>query len=181
MYRRIASFIALSLFAVACSAPGGSPGASHAGVSSNAPGTSEAASQSSGPGPSQGGGGATGNACDLITAAEAASVTGVASTTAQGSGDDPFYCSYEADGQPVVLLSLISQDVESIYATKAGEQGATTVSGIGDKAVFSQSTFTLYVVKGTRLLAIQAGTPGITRDQRLDLEKQVGAIAVVRL
>jgi hypothetical protein len=175
MHRRIASFTAISLIAVACSAPGASSGASHV------PGTSQAASQSSGPGASQGGGGGTSNACDLITAAEAASVTGVASTTAQGSGDDPFYCSYISDGQPVVLTSLISTGADSIYATYAAEQGATLVSGIGDKAVFSPSTFSLYIVKGGRLMGISAGTGSLTQDQRLDLEKQLGTIAAGRL
>lgn len=184
MYRRTASLIAISLLAVACSTPGGSggpgsslgPGASQGTVESSGPG------ESAGPGASQGGGGGVaGDACGLLTAGEVAAAAGVASTTTTSSGDDPSYCSYNSDGSLVAATSLGTKDVEMVYGIYSTEAGAVAVSGMGEKAAYSPSTYTLYIVSKGRLVGITAGSATITPEQRLALEKQLGEIAAGRL
>ncbi len=56
------------------------------------------------------------------------------------------YCSYTSNGETIVATSFSASDGEMVWA--AYQNDGPSVSGIGDKAVFSESSGTLFVVKG---------------------------------
>lgn len=133
------------------------------------------------PVPTTAGGGGASDACALITAEEVASVVGVASTTTEPLAGEPSYCSYRSGTDLVAATSYGKTNAEAVYGAFAGEAGATVVSGIGDKAVFSPSTATLFIVKGQSIVGITAGAGSTPTEQRLEWAKQLGAIAADRL
>jgi hypothetical protein len=119
--------------------------------------------------------------CGLITAEELASVMSATNVTTEAIAGDPSYCSYRAAGVLVAATSYDTKNADVVFPSFAAEAGATVVSGIGDKAVFSPSTATLFIVKGSKIVGITAGAGTMPIEQRLDLSKQLGAIAAGRL
>lgn len=187
MNRRIVAILVPIALLVACSTPGA--GQSQGGTASTGPGASAGAGQSTGPGASegaaasQGGGGGGSDACGLITTDEVASVLGVSGTNADPTpGTTNSYCHYTAtDLSASVFTAMITADAGVAFGVYENEAGATKVSGIGDKAVYSPSTATLFILKGSHLAGITAGTGAMSEEERLALEKQLGTIAAGRL
>jgi hypothetical protein len=131
--------------------------------------------------PTTAGGGGASDACGLITAEELASVMSATNVTTEPVAGDTSYCTYRAAGVLVAATSYNLTNADVVFPSFAGEAGATVVSGIGDKAVFSPSTATLFIVKGSKIVGITAGAGTMPIEQRLDLSKQLGAIAAGRL
>jgi len=178
MLRRLLIPAVLLLLIAACSAPAESSSDGGGGGGGASPGSepSSAATADSGSG---GGGGGAASACDLITTDEVATVMGVASTEATPTAGDPSYCNYTADGSPVAATSYGTQDAETIYG--AYQNDGPSVSGIGDKAVFSNSTGTLFFVKGSSIVGITAGPGSMDASERQALAEQLGLIAAGNL
>lgn len=103
----------------------------------------------------------------------------VDSVEAESAPGTTSYCSYTSNGETVVATSFSASDGEMVWA--AYQNDGPSVSGIGDKAVFSESSGTLFVIKGSAVIGITAGTGEMDPADRQDLEEQLGAIAVGRL
>jgi len=129
-----------------------------------------------------GGGGGTlnGPVCGLLTAAEIEGVMGLSGVTPaetplqNGSG----YCLYKA-GDDIAAATAVTVGpaagaVWTTYSTSLGADG-TSVSGIGDGAVFVHSSATLFVWKNGVLVGLTAGTGSADEATRLDWEKKLGA------
>ena len=163
----------------ACSGGGGATASPGGGATATpVPGATDTPAAGT-PIPTTAGGGGASEACALITAEEVASVMGVPNTVTAIAGE-PSYCNYQSDSAHTVATSFTSTSAELSYGAFAGAAEAVVVSGIGDKAVFSPSLATLFVLKGQKLLAIAAGDSSVPSEQRLELEKQLGAIAAGR-
>ncbi len=177
MIRRILAVLVPVALLVAC-APAGSGNESPGGGGneSTGPGASQAAASAAA---STGGGGGAAIACDLITTGEVATVMGVASTEAESVPGEPSYCSYRSDGQLVAATSFSTETAETVWAAYGNDGPA--VSGLGDKAVFSNSTGTLFFVKGDAIMGITAGPGSMAADERQALAEQLGAFAAGRL
>ena len=195
--RRALAFLLASLVATlaiaACGgggsgSPAASPGASAAaspsadaggGGTSPEPGASVAASAAA----SAAGGGGAGSACDLITAEELAAAVGVASATIEPSVGEPSYCTYrDPDGEPIASTVLSRSNAQSTFQTFASAEDAVEIPGLGDQAIFSESWLnSLYVLKGDSMFNINAGSPAIELEARIELSKKLAAIAVGRM
>lgn len=176
MYRRLLVPAVFFLLIAACS-PDGAP--SDGGGASAGSEPSVAASVDGGSGGDGGDGGGAATACDLITTDEVANIMSVDSVEAESVTGTTSYCSYTSGGALVVATSLGLQDAEAVYG--AYQNDGPSVSGIGDKAVFSNSTGTLFFVKGTNIVGITAGSGEMDPADRQALEEQLGLIAAGRL
>ena len=178
MVRRLLVPAVFLLLIAACS-PEGSPDGGGGGGASPGSEPSSATSTDSGSGGDGSSGGGAATACDLITADEVATVMSVDSVEVESVEGIVSYCSYTSGGASVVATSYSAQDAEMVWASYQND--GPSVSGLGDKAVFSESSGTLFIVKGDSYVGITAGTGDMDPADRQALEEQLGAIAVGRL
>ena len=137
--------------------------------------TSQPASDTTLPDTGSGGG----EACDMMTAEEVAGVMGVDITTTEPLSGTVSYCAYkDGDGNSVVATSFTTVDAETTYQVWASASGVSTVSGLGDGAVFDPNSATLFILKGGSFIGITAGDGSVDVADRQALAEQLGAIAV---
>lgn len=128
--------------------------------------------------PTTGGGGGV---CDLVTAAELESifvVTGVTTTVVAGPPDT---CDIQRDSAPLAAIVLTPSGGRVIYDILAAGEDAQMVDGLGDAAFYSSSTLLLVVARGDAMVSIAVFDDGRSEAERLDLMKQIGAIAARRM
>ena len=192
---RLAVPATLLVLAVAVAACGGSgagpataaPAASVAGggqpatTQPEAPTEAPARSADTSGGGSGGSGGSAAGACDLITADEVGSVLGASGVTSEATAGEPSYCSYSAAGAAVAATSFATQNAEMMYGAFAGEEGAVQVPGLGDKAVFSPSTGTLFLLKGGKVMGISLAGTDLDQAARIELMRKLGTFAAGRM
>ncbi len=138
---------------------------------------------------SGGGGGGdafAGDPCSLLTADEVGGILGGSGWTSQGfpvqggSGQ----CLYtKADGSSLAAISITTGVNMPIVwdAYAANTSDVASVAGIGDEAIFSTSTESLFFLKGATMVGITAGTGSDGYDLRLQHAKEMGAIVDGRL
>jgi hypothetical protein len=122
--------------------------------------------------------------CGLIPVEEMSAALGMDIQTAEENiGGDTTYCSYTADGRPIVATSFSRQAVNrSIYATWATQEDAVVVPGIADGAAWAQGV--LYILSGDALLAIQpsqVAMADLTPEQALAALTQLARTVADRL
>lgn len=177
MTRRLLAIAAMILVIAACS---GSPDASS--PDDGGAGSSSGAEPSAAASTGGGGGGGAAEACELITADEAASVMGVDSLTSESTPGDTSYCTYSgADATTLVATSFNASNASDIIAAYGGQAGVTEVSGIGDQALWDSNSATLFVAKGDAIIGITVGDGSMDLAQRQDYSEQLGAIAAGRM
>lgn len=184
------AILGVALVVVACdgsSSPAASDGSSPSPAASAAASTAASSPSPSAAGastqPSTGPGGAAA-ACDLITANEAAGVLGVPIASTSGQPGEPSYCQYVgSDGAWHAATSLTHDASPITWDTFADEAGAIVLDVPGAEAVFSPSTETVIVRKGTTMLGITAGVgAGVTpTEERMRMGTELAVIAVSRL
>lgn len=181
MQRYLLGLLVGAVLVSACSGGGGATASPGGGATTTAlPGATDTPAAGT-PIPTTAGGGGASDACGLITAEELASVMSATNVTTEPIAGETSYCTYRAAGALVAATSYSKSSADLVYPSFAAEAGATLVSGIGDKAVFSPSTATLFIVKGQQIVGITAGAGTMPIEQRLELSKQLGAIAAGRL
>jgi hypothetical protein len=152
--------------------------AASAAASEAAPSASAAAS----PAASQGGGTSVGDACELVTAAEAAQIMGLASTTTMATPGDVSYCLYgDPSGGAAAATSFMSRGGSGAFTVWKTSAGVQQIDGLGDDAVFDPSSATLLMLKGDAIFSVSAGTGADDESQRLDWEKAFAEKALSRL
>jgi hypothetical protein len=177
MTRRLLAIAAMTLVIAACSGSPDASGPDDGGAGSSS-GAEPSAAASTGGG---GGGGGAADACELITADEAASVMGMDLESEPTPGDTS-YCIYSgADSTAVVATSFNATNANDIMAAFGGQAGVTEVSGIGDRALWDSNSATLFVAKGDAVVGITAGDGSMDPAQRQDYSEQLGAIAAGRM
>ena len=172
----------VAMLSAACSA--GAP----SGTMTAPSGAASAASSA----PSAGGttvpGVGSGDGCALITVQEAASVTKVGVSAANGAGTGPSSgCLYMGDGGALVISSTLQvgiAGIEQYLNDPANEQ----VSGIGDKAViFRASGFgvptgrTIYARKGDKSFVLNVHVEGIDDAAAKTMLTDLATIAMGRI
>jgi hypothetical protein len=161
----------LALVALACGGGGTSSAPASGGASAPAsaePGSAEPASadpSAAASADASGGGTGSGVACDLISVADAETLTGVTGITTDDAGL-PSTCLYLGpDSQtPLLRLILLTDSVDLVYDGYAADSSAVPISGLGDAAVWVPNQSSLFVKKGGVLLQI---APGDGSDQTL--------------
>lgn len=188
---RVLAMIGVGLVVVmGCSGSGASPTAagsqaapagSAATGTGQAPAATSAASVAAVPsGPPAGGGGTGGGVCALVSTDELAGIFGVPVTTEVVAGP-PDTCTVKAGGAPIAAFVLTPSGGGAVYEAYAADPGATSVSGMGDKAAYSPAQQLLVILKGDALLSMSAYDAAKTPEERLELMKKVGAIAAGRI
>ncbi len=163
----------------ASTAAGASPSADGGGAPASAAASAEASAAASAAASTAGG---AAGVCSLMTADEVAQVTGVAGLTTDEMAGEVAYCSYAgADGKAVAATSFQTKGGADVFAIWKSGSESTAVPGIGDDAVFDGSSATLFILKGDKILGLTAGDGQLPNDQRLTMEKQLGAIAAGRM
>ena len=147
-------------------------------AASGAP-ASTAASPAASPAASTGGG-ATGP-CDLITTDEVASALGVSGVTSTPSDGVVAYCMYNAGADIAAATSWTKSGGSVAFGAFAQEAGAIQVPGIGDQAVFSPSTETLFILKGDAVVGITAGQGDAGAAKRQEWATALGKLAAGRM
>jgi hypothetical protein len=142
--------------------------------------TSQAAVQSgAGQGGAAGAGQGTGKTikvCDVISAAQAAKITGQPYTTAApssaapGSGDWTSKCAYNNDDATAegVNVSFANVNAQSTWNLVHAD-GVTDISGLGNKAFWDNDN-TLYVLSGSDIIQVNGLS---SQQQSVDLAKPV--------
>lgn len=142
------------------------------------PATSATSAPPAASAPTTGGGGGV---CDLVTTAELASIfsaTGVTSTVIAGPPDT---CDIQEDSAPLAAIVLNPAGGRMIFDVLAAGSDAQKIDGIGDGAFYSSSTLLLVVVRGDAMASIAVLDEGRSEAARLELMKQMGAIAAGRM
>ena len=193
MVQRLAVVVGMAMVVAACaggtatSAPAGtqaagSPSADAAASTGTptavAPGETTPATAS----PTTGGSGSGADACGLVTADEMGTAIGLTGLTQTLVPGPPDTCSYVRDGSPTAALVLTGENADLVYGAMAADAASTEVPGIGDKALYSDTTQTFLVQKGTQLLTIAIGVPDDRLPAaRLDVMSAVATIAAGRM
>ncbi len=187
--------IAASIAVAACGSGGSSPSAaaspaasSAASAAASSAASSQPSSAASGapasaaasPAASTGGGGATGP-CDLLTTDEVGSALGVSGVTSTPTDGVVAYCMYNAGSDIAAATSWTKSGGSVAFGVFAQEEGAVQVPGIGDQAVFSPSTETLFILKGDAVFGITAGQGDAGPAQRQEWATALGKIAAGRM
>lgn len=165
--------------AAATGAPSQAAPRSAAPGASQAPAATSAASVAGVPTQAPGGGNLAG-VCSLVTTDELATILGTAVTTRVLAGP-PDTCDVQAAGAPILAFVLTTTGGGPVYGAYAADPGATTISGIGDKAAYAPSQQLLLVLKGDAVLSMSAFDPAKTPEERLEIMKKVAAIAAGRM
>jgi hypothetical protein len=185
--RQTISLLAIVALVAACGGGGASnptdtapssgptqPGAS-TGASDGAPTDDPAAT----PGDT-GVGGASG-VCSLVTAQELDSTIGVTGHTTQVIPGPPDTCDIQLDGAFAAAFVYTPVGGRMIFDLLAGGDDAEAVDGVGDDAFYSSDTLLLVIAKGDGMLSIAVEDEGRTEEARLELMKEIGAIAAGRM
>lgn len=140
--------------------------------------------------PTQAGGGATADACSLITLAEVLTVVNTANAGTEAvtttAWADNAGCDYFTAG-PEVLVGLgYSTTDAAVYFAAAQGAGAVQVSGVGDAAGYLPDAGKLLIKKGESVADIQIHTlnkqiSDWTQTQRIELLKKLGAFIANRM
>lgn len=123
-------------------------------------------------------------ACATLEPADVATAAGGGKFTEEPDPNDPTYCVWATEGEPAiqVVLSLsgpaYAEGNRTSFDGHAKKQGAETVTGLGEKAVWVPSDSTLYVLKSDRLILVLA--LGSTY-QNVELLKEVAAKAITNV
>ena len=131
-----------------------------------------------------GGGGSASDACGLATAAEIEGVFGVSGVTSQLVDGFPPTCDIQLESAPFMAIVLVDDPASSgpIYEAWAGDPAATTISGLGDRAVYAPSNAILVVQRGDRVASFALFDDGSrSEEQRIQLLTEVGKVAAGRL
>jgi hypothetical protein len=164
----------------AASSASSQPSPAASAATSQDPGASDAASAEPSTG-SGGGGGTAADACALLTTDEVASTIGVASTTSELGPGEPSYCTYRTADDIAAAVSLARVNGLVGFQVFEAEEGAIVKPGIGDKAIFSPSTETLFIRKGNVVVGITAGEGSAGAAQREEWSTALGQLADDRM
>ena len=93
-------------------------------------------------------------ACELLTAEEAAAVTGQGPIAAQGSEFTPQFCSYAVVSTGEVVLATFFQAKGAAAAWDGYSTVAEPVAGLGDRAMFEAPSGILFVLKGDSMFSV---------------------------
>ena len=185
---RNARWIALAATAVlaACggttptSGPGGATAGPATAGSGSQPTTAPIATPDGGPGGGPGDG-FTGNPCSLLTAAELEAATGVTNAVGietpiqNGSGA----CAWSGDEATLAAAISVTtgSNANMVWETWKTQAGSEALSGIGDGAVYVPSAGTVFLIKGSTLIGLQAGPftaePDVKKENGIELAKVI--------
>jgi hypothetical protein len=185
------AIIGLALAVVGCGgasspAPADGSPAAPTGTSGAEPSQGGATPPASGGEPSIDGGTGVG-VCDLVTAAELATMFGVPAVTTEVLVGPPDTCDIEIDGAPAAAVVLMKTDramgldAAVAFAAYATASDSEPVAGIGDQAVYSESTALLIFIKGDSVVSIAAFNDQWSADERRDFQEQMASTAASRL
>lgn len=128
--------------------------------------------------PTTGGGGGV---CDLVTTAELESIFAVTGVTTSVVAGPPDTCDIQQDSAPLAAIVLTPSGGRMIFDILAAGSDAERVDGLGDGAFYSSSTLLLVIARGDAMASIAVFDDGRPEAERLDLMKQIGAIAAGRM
>ena len=137
----------------ACGAAGGGSAAAGAGAGAGA--TSAAANPAAGSASPAGAPTRTVNICAVISAAQAAKITGQPYTVAEPqTGDWAAQCAYNNDDATAQGVNVTLFDTNAVTTWNLVHSGDhSDISGLGDKALWDNDN-TLYVLSGTDLIQV---------------------------
>ncbi len=130
---------------------------------------------------SGGGGGGGGGVCDLVTIAELETIFAVTAVTTAVIAGPPDTCDIQENSAPLAGFVLTPTGGAMVFDLLAGGGDAQRVDGIGDAAFYSASTLLLAIKRGDAMLSIAVLDEGRPEAARLELMKQLGAIAAGRM
>jgi hypothetical protein len=134
--------------------------------------------------PPAGGGGTAGDACQLVTADELERVFGGSGYTLQVIEGVSQTCDIQRDSAPFMAISLIDdpQSAGPIYEAWATDAGATTIGGLGDRAVYAPTNAILVIQHGERVVSLALFDDGTTtEDERIQKLTEIGGAVAGRL
>ncbi|MEX1168735.1 MAG: hypothetical protein WEE50_01195 [Chloroflexota bacterium] len=128
------------------------------------------------------GGGAVGDVCELVTEEELGGILGVPIKTFLLAGP-PDTCDIQStDGAPLAATVLSTIQASLTYDVMAADSASTSVSGIGEKALYNPNQAILLVLKNGALLTVAVFDDGSAGEAaRLELMKQIATIAAGRM
>jgi hypothetical protein len=182
----------IALILAACGGGGGStaPSTAASTAASSEPSVaassepSAVASQGSeeSPAASTGGGGGAENAFAIITAEEFGGVLDADDVTTQLFDGPVSSCIYsDGNSDAIGATSLTKEGAAGVFQAWASGSGVVPVDGVGDDAVWDPSTATLFVLKGSNLAGIAAGTGADDEADRKAWAIELGGIAAGRM
>ena len=126
-------------------------------------------------------GSGSGDVCGLVTVAEMESLFGVSGVTQGFFAGPPDTCDYQLDSAPFVAMVLTPFSASPIFDAMSADAASESIGGIGDRALYNRQMLTFLVQKGESLLTLQILDESRSEDERLELMKQVAAIAAGRM
>lgn len=160
-------------------------GATDAPAASDAGATAQPAQPTDAPAASAGGtGGGTGSAadvCGLVTVAEIEGIFGVSGVTQQLFAGPPDTCDYRLDDAPFVAMVLTEVAASPVFDAMAADAASEPFDGIGDRALYNSQMLSFLVQRGDALVTLQVLDESRSEAERLELMKQIAAIAAGRM
>ena len=130
------------------------------------------------------GGGPAADACGLVTVAELESAFGVSGVTQQLIEGFPATCDVQLAGAPFMAIVLVDDPASSgpIYDAWAADAAATTIDGIGDRAVYAPSNAILVIQRGDKVISLALFDDGSrTEEERIEMLRRAGEVAAGRM
>ncbi len=128
------------------------------------------------------GGGGVADVCGLVTADELASILDVSSVVLTVFEGPPDTCDIQSGDGALLAATVLTVSVDAITFgfIKTGS-GVQDVPGLGDEAIYLPDSLLLVVRKGESMVSIAVFDDGRSESERLELMKQIGAIAAGRM
>lgn len=169
----------------AASAPpgnGGQPTATPAAQSdAPAPSAEPGGAVTPPPAPTTGGGGGTAGVCELVTTDELAQIFDVTAVTAQVMAGPPDSCDIQTDGAPLAAMVYMPSNGTAVFSAWASDPSAVDMPGIGDRAAYLPGQLLFIVLRGDATLSLAVLDESRSEEARLELMKEIAAIAAGRM
>jgi hypothetical protein len=160
---------------------GGPPTSTPASLSNApAPSAEPGGAASPTPAPTTGGGG-TDDVCALVSADELAGIFGVPSVTTAVLAGPPDTCDIQADGAPLAAMVYMPSNGAVVFSAWAADPTAVDMPGIGDRAAYLPGQLLFIVLRGDATLSLAVLDESRSEDARLELMKEIAAIAAGRM
>ena len=169
-----------------CGGAGASPDGGGPGASSGSGGTPTAGVGGPG-GASQpaatltSGGGSGAGVCDLATKDELEAALGLSPVVTSVIAGPPDTCDIQVDNAPTAAIVYTLSGGAAVFQVLSLAADAHPVSGIGDKAFYSDETRYFVVLKGDRMISISVVDSNLTADQQAAAREAIARAAAPRM
>ena len=127
------------------------------------------------------GGGGVADVCGLVTADELASILDVSSVVLTVFQGPPDTCDIQSGDGALLAATVLTVDGAVTFGFIKAGSGVQEVPGLGDEAIYIPDSLLLVVRKGDSMVSIAVFDDGRSESERLELMKQIGAIAAGRM